>query len=307
MATAYLVQTYQLPGQALRLARTLRTGSPGCTILVSHDRDAPEGVDPGMSDVADAVLTGPGGRGDFATLDRYLACLDRLERDGRDVDWVVNITGQDYPVVPPARIESELAASPADAHLEFYPVMDPGCRWGPREGRDRYGYRYRWLRPSLGERPRRVLRPLQALNRVQPWWRVTTSYGLAVGRRVGSPPFDARRPCYGGSFYGALSRRAVTELRRAMADEPGLVEHYRRTLVPEESLLQTVLVGSPRIAVRNHAGRYWDFRGSVAGRPRTLTVADLPAMLSSGAWFARKFDERVDAEVLDRLDEHLAT
>ena len=44
---------------------------------------------------------------------------------------------------------------------------------------------------------------------------------------------------------------------------------------------------------------------SNSGNPRVLTSADLPELLSSPAFFARKFDETVDAEVLDRLEARL--
>ncbi|MFI5044576.1 MAG: N-acetylglucosaminyltransferase, partial [Acidimicrobiales bacterium] len=90
MTTAYLIQTYHLPAQALRLASTIRAGSPDSVILISHDRDAATGVDPGMGDVADSVLHGPGGRGDFGTVDRYLDCLAWIDREIDGVDWVIN-------------------------------------------------------------------------------------------------------------------------------------------------------------------------------------------------------------------------
>ena len=37
--------------------------------------------------------------------------------------------------------------------------------------------------------------------------------------------------------------------------------------------------------------------------PRTLTMSDLPALLESGAFFARKFDDGVDAAVLHAIDQ----
>lgn len=304
MTVAYLIQTYHLPHQALRLATTLRRGSPDALIIVNHDESSAP-PDPRLGDVVDAVLFGPGGRGDYATVERLFDSLAWIRARALRPDWVLNITGQDYPIAHPAQIEAQLGAGTADAFLEFFPVFDPFCRWGRHEGADRYRFDYRWIRPNLGERTRRALRPLALVNRVQPFVRVSTSYGLAVGTRRASAPFGRDRACHGGAFYGAMNRRAVDALLDALDADPEIERHYRHCLVPEESILQSVLVNSPEVSVRNWSGRYYDFRGSVAGRPKVLGTDDLPRMLQSGAWFARKFDESVDAEVLDRLDKHL--
>jgi len=301
VSTAYLIQTYHLPEQALRLATTIRAGSPDAVIVVSHDRDAATGVHPGLGDVADTVMMGRGGRGDFATIERYLSCLDWLGDLDRRPDWVVNITGQDYPVRPLADIEAEMASANAGAFLEFFPAMDPFCRWGRHEARDRYLFRYKWLRRSVPARWQKALRPVLVINRVQPYVRMTMAYGLAIGRRVRPAPFDRDLACYGGSFYGALSGGATQVVTSMVAERPELVEHFRHTVVPEEAFLQTLLAGS-EIAVRNTSRRFYDFRGSVAGSPKVLTDADFDRVVTSDAWFARKFDPNVDAAVLDRLD-----
>jgi hypothetical protein len=51
--------------------------------------------------------------------------------------------------------------------------------------------------------------------------------------------------------------------------------------------------------------RYIDYARAHRGSPRTLTVADLPLLASGRYHFARKFDLRVDREVLDRIDREL--
>ena len=105
MPVAYIVQTYHMADLAHRLVRTLRAGSPDAVIVVSHDRDAPTPPHPRVEDHADAVLRGPGGRGDFGTVERLLDFFDWMERTGTAADWVVNLTGQDYPIRPVREIE----------------------------------------------------------------------------------------------------------------------------------------------------------------------------------------------------------
>ena len=61
----------------------------------------------------------------------------------------------------------------------------------------------------------------------------------------------------------------------------------------------------PEWAIGNDDLRFVEFAGSRDGRPRTLTAEDLPAITGGTHYFARKFDPRRDARVLeagDRID-----
>src|SRR5262249_54960763 len=86
---------------------------------------------------------------------------------------------------------------------------------------------------------------------------------------------------------------------------PDVEAHYRRTIAPDESFFQTVLVNSGRFDLVNDDLRYIDYSRAYRGVPRTLTAADMP-LLSSGRYhFARKFDLSVDRDVLDRIDREI--
>ena len=50
--------------------------------------------------------------------------------------------------------------------------------------------------------------------------------------------------------------------------------------------------------------RYVDWSGGGAS-PRTLTSADYEMLLESGMLFARKFDDSVDADVIERISKHV--
>jgi hypothetical protein len=97
----YHGQSHRAPEQVLRLVTTIRRLSPGSIVHVSHNAAGePLGAVGGelrrLGDVE--VRLDAGGYGDFTHLDRYLACVDWLRSEGLDVDWLVNPTGQDYPV-----------------------------------------------------------------------------------------------------------------------------------------------------------------------------------------------------------------
>ena len=76
---------------------------------------------------------------------------------------------------------------------------------------------------------------------------------------------------------------------------------FEHVFIPDELFFQTIVTNSPLAdTVENDNLRYLDWSREPA--PAVLTRDDLDAIGASGALFARKFDETVDAEILDLLD-----
>jgi hypothetical protein len=297
----YHVQSHTLPAQLVRLIRTIRTSSPGSLVVVSHSETGPE-IELGelAGDPAVIVRRVPNGYGDFSHIDRWLEAVDLLAELGEDYDWLGNLSGQDYPLVPLAQAERELVEGGADGYLQYFPVFG-GRKWPRDKGLSRYGFSY--LRVPLPARARTLLRPLAAINKVQPLVRFNPAYG-GIGVRRRTLPFP-EQDWYGGSFFCSLSRECVGYVRDWVREHPTEVRYLRRVLAPEEVFFQTVLLGAGRFTLANDSKRYFDFRGSKGNHPKVLGVADLPRMESRGAHFARKLDERVDPQLLDLLDERV--
>jgi hypothetical protein len=302
--TAYLVQSHKNPAQVLRLLRALRAGSPSSVIHVSHDERGERLDDAALAALGVTVRYEAGGYGDFSHVRRYLDAVAWLRDSGQEVDWVVNLTGQDYPLRPIADIEAELAASTVDGYLEYFDCFGPAHKWPVERARSRYLFRHRRLMP-LTTRWARRLRPVQVLNRVQPLVRVHVAYGLTLGVRRRSI-FGQDLRLYGGSAYSSLRWPAALHLLETAETDARLVDVFRHALSPEEAFTQTVLLNSGRFRLVDDARRYFDFRGTELNHPKTLTAADLPRALASGADFGRKFDLASDPEVFDELDRIVA-
>ena len=88
-------------------------------------------------------------------------------------------------------------------------------------------------------------------------------------------------------------------------NNPGIIYYYRGTMVPDESLIQTILVNSGKFKLCNDDKRYSDYSNTTTGSPRTLTKEDIPQITNGQYHFARKLDVTVDATLLDVIDKIL--
>ena len=310
----YYIQSHTRPAQVAHLVEVIKKGSPESVVIITHDERGPaldtirlESL-PGVY-----VLTGPGGYGTFSHIDRYFAAVDWLDERGVAFDWLENLSGQDHPLRPIAEIEGILSSTEADGFLQYAPVFPdrtPGdADWGAGpefrlcnsfDASMRYDFRHwRIGRPTPAKQ--RWLRPLMAIDWMQPWIRLDLGYS-AVGVRRRKTLFNTDFICYGGLFFGTLSARCIYYARTFARDNPDVVAFFRTTLAPEEIFFQTVLVNSGKFRLVPSSKRYTDFTNGPHSHCKFLGVADLDAMLASGAHWARKFDPAHDAEVLEILN-----
>jgi hypothetical protein len=308
VTVVYHVETHRNPRQIERLVRTLVRGAPDALVIVDHDRSF-ESPDPAVLSGLGAVLRlSDGGYADLSHVRRWLTTARWLEDEGVQYSWLTNLTGQDYPIRQISDIHRDLDNASADAFIQTFDVFDPTqTKWGVARGRTRYEYQHRRL-----ARPRplvqKLLRPLQSVNRVQPWFRLTTSNSLAVGVR-GAPPWGDDLVLRGGALFCTLNRLAVESVLQFADARPDVTEYLRGSLAPEEIYLQTAL-GWARdhvplakdLHIDGYCRRYFDFSETAFNHPKTFSRDDLPTVMASGADFARKFDEALHPGVLDLVD-----
>jgi hypothetical protein len=289
VSTAYLVTSHRDPEQVLRLTAALRE-QPGAEVFIRHDQRRTE-LPRERVEAAGAHLIEDGIEvewGGWSYLQVLLRGLGTVAREA-DSDWTLVLSGQDYPLVHHSELEEFLARAGRDAHLPDLWPLGPLKLTG--ESRDefvlRYGYRHFEV-PRLPPRlPKR----------------------LAYGRRLPSGkrllgvrnPRRPELPLHVCGDWPTLNRRALKSVLAFPARHQQLMGRLRHAFAGSEALFATALTNDPDLTVGTGGHRYIDFPPGVA-HPKTLTSADLAAMQSSGAHFARKFDPAVDAGVLDALD-----
>lgn len=299
MRCVYLIQSHTQPALLARLVTTLRSASDGAIVVV-HDasrRPLDETVLAG-SDATVIQRRSPVRRGRFSCLEPYLEGIAHVLGTGEPFDWLVYLSGQDYPVRPVPAIEADLRRSSADAFLAHWDVTSKDSPWPLRRARRRYFHQYAELPDRLAPWLR-LLRPVEAVTPLQ----LYLTYGALVGWPARRTPFSGSFRCFGGSMWHALSCRCTAYLAAELERRPDLVSYYRRTVVPDESLVPTVLANAEGLRIVPDNRRFADVHEQPGGHARVLVPADLAELTSGRYDFARRFDVGASAVLLDALDE----
>jgi hypothetical protein len=312
----YFLQTHTRPAQVARLVKVITESNPDAFVLISHDVGGQPLDVAGLQALGNVhVLLHQGNYGDFSHLDRYFAAVDWLEQNGIEYNWLENLSGQDYPLRPIPEIEAELGSTSFDGFLLYSAVfperVPPHADHGavgyrltpPFDAAMRYDYRH-WRVGKATELKCRLMYPLMALNLVQPWIRVSSSYAV-VGVRRRHSVFGPDFHCYGGSFFCTLRAECVRYLREYARANPRVVDFFRATMAPEETFFHSVLVNSGRFKLTTDYKRYIDWTGGKYTHPKTLGVKDAPALLASDAHWARKLDLTKEPKLFDLLDQRI--
>ena len=302
MRVCYLIQSHKNPEQIYRLVRAIKHMSPNSFILLSHDRNSSSIETKLFEDIPEVkVILCDGSRAAFRFFKAYFEAVEWLFNNGVEFDWLINLSGQDYPIKLLSKAEDLLSKAEYDGFMEYFMVFSKQSIWGIREGKTRYCFRYWRLADRLPEVLQKRLRFLKLINYIQPLFRVNFSYGFTFGIRR-KTPFNTSYVCYGGSTFCTLKKECIKYLYSAWKENWGIIDFLKHTGVPTEVLFQTILVNSQRFKLHNESKHYFDFSQSRDGHPRTMTVEDFTKLMESSAFFARKFDMSVDSEILDLLD-----
>ena len=146
-------------------------------------------------------------------------------------------------------------------------------------------------------------------SREDPFWNKTETYSQAIQRRL---HIDRVRNS-GIRFYGGSQWFSATEdfAGRLFEESMRLKRYWRFSQMPEEFMPQTILMASEYRDRLYLPGLTDDYRSCTRyidwkrGNPYVFRKEDLPGLLSADACFARKFDDKIDDEIVKALSEAL--
>jgi core-2/I-Branching enzyme len=272
---AYVISAYKNPGHLSRLVHRLHTG-PESSFVVHIDSKTDEQTfhqfRDGLSDL-EGIRFLPRHAchwGGFGHVRASLKGIDDIVTSGDDPDYVVLLSGGDYPIKPNAYIRDFLARGEGRSFLMHFPL--PTQSWS-RGGLDRLSqWHLRWHRVHIRLPLRRTLP-----GSLKPW---------------------------GGSAYWIVSRSALHTIHDFVEANPEYVRFFQHVDIPDELFFQTILLNSAE-AERcvDHRLHYTEWSRPPA--PSILLTEDYPRLVESTCLFARKFDPTIDAEILDLIDRGL--
>lgn len=278
MRLAYLILAHQLPEQVIRLVQRLL--EPDATFLIHIDRKLDDHSFVAMKRTlaASNVHFLPRHLCHWATFSIVRATnagIRAVVEGNHRFDYLILLSGQDYPIKPVSQVKRTLREAGGRSFLHHVPLPKSDWRDGGWNRIEQWFFppqrRYRWAE--------------RYLNR----WLVPRRFPRGL------------RPFAGAQFW-CLSEEAARYVHRFTVENPRVVRFFHHVFSPDEMYFQTVLANSPlKSHLINDTLHFleWHRPGAV------LDSGDLGNLRSTYHLFARKFDVRVDARVLDLIDEEL--
>lgn len=318
MRIAFLILSHREPSQLLRLVATIRLQLPDSPIVIHHDtfrEPLPKSALDPFHGVHLISPEGPTGWGDFTVVAAACRSMEWMIQHLK-FDWMVLLSAQDYPIKPLVGFGDYLEQGGADVLLDAAPIThvsrSPAAR---RDIRRRYLYQYKsyvidlqsvqlFHRLPLGLQ-RWTERLIDTINIIQPCFKLYrfpdgTPYRFGL-RSV--PTFLSKdNPCWKGSPWFGFSRRATEFVLNYLHDNPHFVNHYRRTVMPDESMFPTLVGNSKELRVDQRPVHHVRWTNPKSGHPDIFGIDDLPELIAAPQYFARKFDIDKDVLILDELD-----
>lgn len=205
--------------------------------------------------------------------------IDFLEEvQNKKYSHYIFISGQDYPIVSPDTIVNFFKKHKNTDFLEYAKIGTQPKEWNIL---NRYNY-YRFDNRLLNFISRKLWSKREIFK---------------------------NQPHYGGSVWWMLtdnSIRYITSQYRKL----NLHKKIKHTVCIDEVIIQTILCNSKyKENIVNDNYRYIDWsdhkQGKNDGNPNILTKKDYKKIINSGKFFARKFEETIDSEILDMLDKYI--
>jgi hypothetical protein len=299
MRLAYIITAHKYPEQLERLIR--RLNADGAWFFVHVDKKTDAATYRRMTELVRDLPNVRFAKKRYPC--RYMTLFSAVQAVVEGVkqifaeqvpfDYLVYLTGQDYPIKTNAQIAAFLENAAGQSFLSYLPLPFEGRH--PSGGRiiQNAGRIECWHLHLFGHYVRVPLRQsalwARALNRVLPKKRQFPK---------GFQPF-------GGWAYWCLARQHVEYLHKFVESNLSFVNFFRYVKSADEIFVQTILLNSPfKDQIVNDDLRYVDWSSDDC-HPKLLGAEDIDHLAASPKLFARKFDLVADARILDLIDKKI--
>lgn len=303
--SVFLIYTFREPEL---LARTIQRLAPHPVVVHVDEKvdQAPFAAAVAAEDnarvefISDRVRVNWGGYSQVEAIRRLVqAGISQARPD----EYLVLLSGQDYPIRPVAELEEMLAGSAGKQFLRYFDVAGSEVKY-------------------TSQVDRRYHRDLSLLSTRTTDAKLRRARNLAIrvleaGSRAAGPlrPPAGFRVAHGVTHF-AMTADFAAHLESSVT--PELERYFRRIFVAEEKFYQSLALNSPRgretggadlDGSEPYAGpgnwRYANLHHIDPSLTKVYTESDWPEVASSSAWFLRKLEAGRSAALLDRIDREL--
>lgn len=264
----------------------------------------------------------------FGLVKGTLNALQTLSDLKIDYNYVSLISGQDYPLRTNEEIKYFLEKNKGKEFLTCWPLFPDNVSTNTEEhpwGKDRQIYRvdrfhikFTGKVNSIPEIESRRLIEHNFFNTVKIFFRQAPAYfkknelkreflllfysRLLPKKRELPKNFEL----YGGSTWWTITKNLAEHILLTNKKNRGFNNFFRYALIPDEMYFQTHAMNSPfREHVVNNNLREIIWNPEDKTHPILFTGKDFDFLTKSSALFARKFDVKLSAEIVNQLDTHL--
>jgi len=296
MKIAYIILAHKYPEQLARLVRQLN--SDDVSFFIHIDKKTRRAI---YQQVVDQfkefenvffIKRQRSRWGSFECVKATLEGIKAVVETEVDFDYVIHLSGQDYPIKSREQIERFLEENKGKEFLEYFPL--PCSKWKTGGLRRLEYWHFSWNKIDISIPEKREFKSRIA----------TILYSLLILPLPTRPKFPEEFPLYGGSFFWCLTGKCIKWIDTFVNQNPNFVNRFKYTYIPDEEFYQTLLMSSPfRNKIISDDLKYKEWGNDVnASHPKILEKTDFQKLKESKSLFARKFDATVDTDVLDMID-----
>jgi len=296
MKIAYLILAYKLPQQLIRLVN--RLNGPETYFFIHIDKKSPPEyfkiVKDKLSQLPNVMFIKQikSDWGKISCVNAVLMGFESIIDSSIDFDYVVHLSGQDYPIRPQSEFTEFLNNNAPYSFVEYRKVPVPDY---PSINENILLRHYFFGKYHLVF-PKSDMFSSPCINH---FWNPVVNH-IAWRPQL---PFNYI-PYYGPAQF-CLHKSHVQYISEFVKLHPGFVNFFVHVNHPDEYFFQTLLINSPlRRTVQNlHLGFVKFYKKNP--HPKLLAIEDFQKIQGSKMYFARKFDMGVDSSILDKIDEVL--
>lgn len=312
MKIYYLILAHKNPNQVARLVRSLN--SIDSTFYVHIDSkvclspflEAFENIDNAsivvLKDRQKCIW------GHISIVQATLKLMSRLLNDDPTSGYVVLLSGQHYPIKSNRLILDFFERRKGTIFLEGDSI--PRDDWRGNGGLDRLTKFYFFC--ANFPRSYIILENISGFrDLINTSGTIKKLLSFLLFFRINRPRSGPTRVApFGGSQWWALPLETVKEIRSFVEENPGYLQFHRYTFAPDEIFFHSIVLSELTKGSYDHMQGdnllFEDWGTHDHSRPAVITRRHFPQILKSDKLFARKFDEKVDSEVLDLVDDFRA-